>query len=48
MNMLEFLAEGPGTGFLHKKWVPGGLLGASLEKAALGMAVPGIGFPIML
>ncbi len=26
--MLEFLAEGSGTGFLQKKWVPDGLLGA--------------------
>ena len=29
---LEFLPEGPGTGFLQKKRVPGGLLSAPLEK----------------
>jgi hypothetical protein len=31
-EILEFLAEGPGTGFLHKKRVPGGLLGALSRK----------------
>jgi hypothetical protein len=28
LEILEFLPEGPGTGFLHKKRVPGGLLSA--------------------
>jgi hypothetical protein len=30
--ILEFLPEGPGTGFLHKKRVPGGLLSAPIHS----------------
>ncbi|MGO9121267.1 MAG: hypothetical protein ACLQPD_27110 [Desulfomonilaceae bacterium] len=33
-SILEFLPEGPGTGFLHKKRVPGGLLSAPADSLA--------------
>jgi len=33
-SLLEFLPEGPGTGFLQKKRVPGGLLSAPTEHLA--------------
>ena len=39
--MLEFLAEGSGTGFLHKKRVPDGLLGAPSFNALFGRAYEG-------
>jgi len=36
------LPEGPGTGFLQKKRVPGGLLGASLEEVVPRILFAGI------
>jgi hypothetical protein len=34
---LEFLQEGPGTCFLHKKRVPGGFLGAPSCRLLVGL-----------
>ena len=39
-NILEFLPEGPGTGFLHKKRVPGGLLSAPADSLAKDPSSP--------
>ena len=46
VNLLEFLPEGPGTDFLHKKRVPGGLLSApSILVAAVGPVLQEAGSP---